>query len=121
MDKVFPAFVLLALALLGLANSVYFTLIYYRVVNPDSAMLPRFCRLGENTCVAVVFTRYGRLFYVPNSLLGIVFYLLLIDVAISKFVTGNHHLLDYAIGASALTIVVGVYLIWALLVKLKVP
>ena len=112
---------LLLLAGVGLANAIYFTLLYYRIVKPDSRRLPLFCSMEERTCEAVVFTRYGRIFYVPNSLLGIVFYLLIIGVGVSKFVTGSYLMIDYALMGSAFTILLGVYLIYALLVKLKTP
>jgi uncharacterized membrane protein len=117
----FSTILLLVLAVVGLANAVYFALIYYRLVKPDSTMMPPFCRLGEETCEAVVFTRYGRLLHVPNSLLGIFFYLLLVGVALSKLMTGRTALLNYALAASAVSVVIGVYLTWALLIKLKAP
>ena len=115
-----PMFLLL-LAGMGLANAIYFTLLYYRIVKPDSRKIPLFCSMEERTCEAVVFTRYGRIFYVPNSLLGIIFYLLIIGGAASKFVTGRYLMIDYALAGSGFTIVLGVYLIYALLVKLKTP
>lgn len=115
------AAVLALLALLGLLNSVYFALLYFRVVSPDHSSLPSFCRIGENTCQSVVFTRDGSLLGFPNSLLGIAYYLLLMGVAASRVVAGRYMLLDLALAASAGAVLMGVYLIWALLVKLKQP
>lgn len=110
---------LAALALCGLLNSVYFTLIYFRVVRPDNSMLPSFCRIGRGTCEAVVFTRYGRVFGVPNSVLGIVFYLVIVDAGLSGIMGGHYGRLGIALTASILSVVLSIYLVWALLVRLR--
>lgn len=110
---------LLALALCGLLNSLYFTLVYFRVVRPDSSMLPSFCWLGKEACQEVVFTPYGRVFGVPNSVLGLVFYLVIADTGLSLLLTGRSHRLDFALAASAGCVLMGIYLVWALLVKLR--
>ena len=59
------AWLLVPLAVLGLVNAIYFTLIYYRLVQPDSGRIPSVCRLGVKTCQSVVFTRYGRVTGLP--------------------------------------------------------
>lgn len=115
------AWLLVPLAVLGLVNAVYFTLIYYRLVRPDSGRIPSACRLGEKTCERVVFTRYGRVTGLPNSLFGIAFYLLVGDVALSRILTGRTPRLDIAIAAALLSLVLAVYLIHALLVRLRTP
>lgn len=108
-------FALVAIAVLGLINALYFTLLYFRLVRPDSRFLPAFCRLGEQTCQAVVFTAYGRFWRVPNGLIGTLFYLLVIAAA----VLNGEWLLDGALAAALLSLVYGVYLIHALAVRLR--
>lgn len=110
-----PALAVLAMG--GLANSVYFTLLAFRLIPPNAGVLPKVCRLSDHACEAVVHTRYGRLFGLPNSVPGIAFYLLLLAVAATR----DPRLLDLALVASAATILIGVYLIWALVAKLKAP
>jgi uncharacterized membrane protein len=121
MSATVASWLLFPLALLGLVNAVYFTLIYYRVVRPGTAWIPSVCRLGEATCRRVVFTRYGRLAGLPNSLFGIFFYLLLLHVALERLVTGRARFLDVALAAAGFALVLAVYLIHALVVRLKTP
>ncbi|HXG24565.1 MAG TPA: vitamin K epoxide reductase family protein [Chthonomonadales bacterium] len=108
--------VLVALAALGLINALYFTLLYFRLIPPDSRFLPAFCRLGEQTCQAVVFTAYGRFWRVPNGLIGTLFYLLVIAAAVFD----REWLLEAALAAALLSLVYGAYLIHALAVRLRV-
>jgi uncharacterized membrane protein len=112
---------LLLLSVAGLANAVYFTLVYYRVIRPDSRRIPSVCRMSDQTCRSVVFTRYGRVLSVPNSLLGIPFYLLVLDVALARLFTGTQGPLNEALIGAAAAIVLGIYLIHALLIRLKTP
>lgn len=106
---------LVAIAALGLINALYFALLYFRLVRPDSRFLPAFCRLGEQTCQAVVFTAYGRFWRVPNGLIGILFYLLVITAVVFD----REWLLDAALAAALLSLVYGAYLIHALAVRLR--
>jgi uncharacterized membrane protein len=119
--ELLPTFLLLALALGGLALAVYFTLIYYRLIPPDSGSMPRFCRLGEGTCGSVVFSRYGRVFGFPNSLLGLVFYLGLGGVAVSRLVSGTYAALDLLLAAAVASLLLAAYLVYSLFVKLRTP
>ncbi len=113
---------LVLLALLGLAVSTYFLLIYYRVIRADSAGVPRFCRLTERTCESVVFTRDGRLLLgLPNSLFGLLYYLALLGSALARLLTGCFPLLHLLLGAALATVALGAYLTWSLLVKLRIP
>jgi uncharacterized membrane protein len=121
MSATATAWLLLLLALLGLVIAVYFTLIYYHVIRPDGRGVPALCRLGEKTCQSVVFTRYGRLTGLPNSLWGILFYLLVLHVGLERLSGRPPRFLDIALAAALLTVVLAIYLVHALLVRLKVP
>lgn len=116
------AAILAALALVGLAISTYFLLIFYRVLQPGTPGVPSFCRLSERTCESVVFTRDGRLFFgLPNSLFGVGYYLLILFGAASRLLSGRFVGLDLALAGAAFTVLVGAYLTWSLLAKLRVP
>jgi uncharacterized membrane protein len=121
MNGAILAALLLLLALAGLANAVYFALLYYRVLPPDSRRVPAFCRMEESACASVVFAGCGRLFGVPNSLPGIGFYLLLLSVAAVRLITGYWALLDWALALSLVTVIVGAYLVYALMFRLRTP
>ncbi len=122
---------LMLLAAVGLVQAVYFTLLYYRVIPAGSGLVPAFCRMEERVCEAVVFTRYGRVFLVPNSLLGIFFYVLCLYVGLIRMgyrggaeapmATGHYPYEAYALVAAGLSVLFGIYLIHALVVRLKMP
>ena len=112
------------LALAGLADALYFTLAYYGRVR-HSQWVPRvLCAREGSSCVTVVRTPYGSVFGIPNSLLGIFYYgLLLLWAAAwnSAHLTVQINttayiitLTDMLIAASAGTVVLGFYLIFAL-------
>lgn len=108
------------LSLLGLAISSYFTAIAYRWIDPRSRYLPGFCRMGETTCASVIFTPRARVFGVPNSLLGQIYYLCLLGGLAGGWLwTGP--VFGLALAASALTVVLGAYLSWSLLFWTKIP
>jgi len=69
---------LLLLSVTGLFVSVYFTLIYYGLIRPDTKYVPQVCRLDEGGCRRLLDHRHARLFGVPNSLLGILYYVAII-------------------------------------------
>ncbi len=113
------------LALGGLADALYFTFAYYGRVKKSRWIPEILCAREGSSCVTVVQTKYGRVFGVPNSLLGTVYYLVLIAWSLVPgqphgFFLGEGKLLLYA-GARAVlvlisagTAVLGGYLIYAL-------
>ncbi|MYN65111.1 MAG: vitamin K epoxide reductase family protein [Acidobacteria bacterium] len=108
------------LAAVGLAISSYFTAVAYRWTTPDVRWIPSFCRLQERTCASVVFTPSARVFGPPNSLLGQVFYAALLAGAAFGRLADPHWWWLY-LGASLVTVGLGVYLSHALLFVLRVP
>lgn len=114
------AWMLAALATVGFFISTYFTAIAYRWIDPQARYLPGFCRLGEKTCASVIFTPRARLFGVPNSLLGQVYYLSLL----AGLWTGRLWTPPFVwptLGASLVTVLVGIYLTYSLLFWTKIP
>ena len=117
------------LSLAGLANALYFTFAYYGRIKKARWVPAILCAPEGSSCVTVVQTPYARVFGVPNSLLGIIYYLLLVVSAFKEWsipldvrFSGTY----YAVGnsfqlltvASAITVLLGFYLIYALRRKL---
>ncbi len=110
---------LLGLSVLGLAISLYFTLAYYGGLKSRDVPAAM-CRRDERTCVTVLRTPYARLLGVPNSLLGVGFYLLTALVAgLALAGALPRGLWVAAVAAAAVTVLLVPYLVWALLARLK--
>ena len=109
-----------ALAAVGFAIAAYFTAVAYRWVRPDAAWIPAFCRLGERTCASIVFTPRARVFGLPNSVLGQVFYAALLAGAALGLLDQPLLLGLYRAG-SLVTVALAVYLSYALLFVMRVP
>jgi uncharacterized membrane protein len=119
------------LSLAGLADALYFTFAYYGRIK-NARWVPAFlCARQGSSCVTVVQTSYARVFGIPNSLLGIVYYLLLIAGAMGNWSFGINFYVHstymvYPFGMvlmiviSAGTTALGFYLIYALRRKLHV-
>jgi uncharacterized membrane protein len=106
------------LALAGLADAFYFTFAYYGRIKKARWVPEILCARQGSNCVTVVQTPYARVFGVPNSLLGIVYYLVLIlwVVAAPPLAAVRWAL----IAASAGTVMLGSYLIYSLRRKLYI-
>jgi len=111
------------LSLAGLADALYFTFAYYGRIRKARWVPEIFCAREESSCVTVVRTPYVRVFGVPNSLLGIFYYLLLVAwiMFVPRHLTIMGHVLRpfetlglLLLGASLSTVVLGFYLIYAL-------
>jgi uncharacterized membrane protein len=77
----------ITLAAVGLYIAVYFTLVYYGVLEPGTTLMPRVCRLDERTCQTVLSTRFARVFGVPNSRLGVLYYACVITLLSTGWIT----------------------------------
>jgi uncharacterized membrane protein len=107
--------ILISLALVGLLISTYFTAVAYRWVRPDVRWVPFFCRMDEQTCASIVFTPQARIFFIPNSVLGQLYYLAIVLGVVFGWIDGPLPLPLSYIVASALTVSLGAYLSYALL------
>jgi uncharacterized membrane protein len=114
--------VICALSLAGLADALYFTFAYYGRIKKARWVPEILCAREGSSCVTVVQTPYGRVFGVPNSLLGIFYYVAVmlwlprpLDV---RGVEQHAYLFLFLTGAlllvSAVAVVLGFYLIYAL-------
>lgn len=114
----------IALSLAGLADALYFTFAYYGRVRNSRWVPQALCAREGSSCVSVVRTPYGSVFGVPNSLLGIVYYGLLILWGVSwqpvsfGFRLGMTYFsisfTNLLIATAAATVALGFYLVFAL-------
>lgn len=112
---------LIALAgLLGLADSLYFVAVTYGWMAPDAPLVPRACRMDEDTCARIVDTSYGRVFGLPNAAYGAVWYLVVLGLAAALATTGSIGSCPLVLTAAAGTVMFSVYLMWALAQRLDV-
>jgi uncharacterized membrane protein len=101
----------------GFAIAAYFTLVFFRLLPPDARFIPAFCRMRSDTCRLVLRHRDGSLFGLPNSVLGMIYYLPLLYIGIKGPV---EPLTQKMMLVSWLTVAVGLYLTYSLLARLKV-
>ena len=111
------------LSLVGLANALYFTLTYYGRIRKARWVPALLCAREDSSCVAIVRTPYARVFGVPNSLLGVVYYVLLMIwiMFVPRHVSISGHVLRPSetlglllLGVSLSSVVLSFYLIYAL-------
>jgi uncharacterized membrane protein len=120
---------IVVLSLVGLWNAFYFTFAYYGRVRKARWIPEILCAREGSSCVTVVQTPYARVFGVPNSLLGIFYYsILILWVALGSPRTWSfvglqnfpvfHSPSQLLIFVAAFTVGLGFYLIYALIAKL---
>lgn len=113
-----PFIVLLALS--GLYNSAYFTLLTYNVVSPSARLVPTVCRLDESACTHVVHTASAKAIAgVPNALLGVGYYVVIL-VAAARGALWQQPLLFAFVIVSATTVALGIYLTYQLYAVMRV-
>ena len=100
-------------ALCGLAIASYFSLVYYHLLEPDNRWIPSFCRMEKKSCIHILGTPEAAVFGVPNSLLGALYYAAILLLPMPS-------LEIYFLLASIFSVGLGMYLMHALVVKLKI-
>ena len=108
-----------ALAAVGSYIAAYFTLVYYGLIRADTRLMPRVCRLEDRTCQTVLGTRYARVFGVPNSLLGVCYYVMVIALLSGGFTA--EPVATALIVVSWFTVALGMFLVYSLFFIVKIP
>lgn len=75
----------IGLTLVGLAISIYFTMVYLDITNPKIDTWAKVCRMDSKVCERVIGTPPSHQFGVANFILGIFYYGSLLLFAISPF------------------------------------
>jgi uncharacterized membrane protein len=114
------AWAAIGLSVLGALDALYFLLVTYRVVRPDTRWVPSFCRMDEATCARIVDTSYGRALGVPNALPGLAWYVATGAWGAASLASGQALLCTPFLLAGAGVVAFSAYLAWALLTRLKV-
>ena len=107
------------LAAIGLYIAAYFTLVYYGRVAADTRLMPSVCRLEERTCQTVLNTRYARVFGVPNSLLGALYYPTVIVILSGGW--GSAPVGAALIAVAWFTVALGFFLAYSLFFIIRIP
>ncbi len=107
-------FLIFVLTLAGLADALYFSFAYYGRIKKARWVPEILCAREGSSCVTVVQTPYARVFGVPNSLLGIFFYVGVAGWTLAGGIVAARWLVWVLIAANAVAVALGFYLIYAL-------
>jgi uncharacterized membrane protein len=106
------------LGLLGLAISLFFTLVYYGKMRADAPSVPKLCRLENSSCQELIRMKEAHLFGLPNFVIGLCFYLALL--VFSFLPEGAAPLLERTLVlASGGAVTIGIFLSYVLVVRLR--
>lgn len=118
---------IIVLALSGFIISCYFTFAYYGWVKNARWVPAVLCAREGSSCVTVLQAPYARLFGVPNSLVGMFYYLVILSLFAAAFILRDyvHHpvtslLAGTAYLGSIFAVLTGAHLIYALRWKLRI-
>ncbi len=119
------AVALIVLGLVGLAISLYFTTLLYRMPAWLTRVMSRTaaaCGIDGGSCKRVVQTPYARMFRgAPNVIVGVAWSVVVIVSSATFLATGTFPLWSCAVVVSLASVAVGVYLTFVLFVVLKDP
>ena len=107
------------LGALGFLISLYFTLVYHNKLRPDQWFIPRICRMDESTCRYIIRTPYSKVLGVQNSVLGLIYYVCVMAIALGSSVQATGLFYELVIAISIGTFLFSIYLTYSLLVKLR--
>lgn len=105
------------LSIVGFYISLYFTLVYYKVIPLSKFILPEACKLSENACQLIINTKYARILGLPNFVYGLLYYIVIFLFAIFNF---NGYIKTAMAIISLSTVALGAYLSYVLMRILKV-
>lgn len=117
------ALILISLFSLGI-NLYFFTLMYGRFPRLRRILKAgaRSCGVDGSVCERVVQTPYARLFGgAPNVVVGLLWNAWVTSLAVLLLVTGHFYFLQVSLLLGAASVLVALYLIFALYVRLKEP
>ena len=104
------------MSIMGLFISFYF-------LCAKSGWFPKFVKnmpLCEgNTCIRVSDSKYGKMFGIPNYIFGMIYYIAILLFSLFSFLNADKNVYYFLLVMSWSTILLVVYLTYALLVKLK--
>jgi uncharacterized membrane protein len=111
---------LLFFSLIGFLISFYFTLVYYQRIPANYYLVPRICRMKESTCQTVLSTRDARVFGIPNSALGVLFYGIVFLITLVGGWDAGRLVHRLFLWISILVLLLSLYLSYSLLFKIRI-
>jgi len=117
---VLGAEVAIVLGFAGLLDSLYFTLVYYGKMKPSTHLVAEFCRMDAGTCQTVFQAAEAKVFGIPNSVLGIAYYAIIVSAGVFRLATGEWPALPALLAISIAVVVFSLYLAWTLIFRMRV-
>lgn len=112
---------IMLLALIGIADSAYMTLVHYRAVAPGPILIEETCTENGGACQVAAQGNYSAMLGVPHSVLGLLFYGWLVLAGAVWLVARYFPLLDSTLVVSWMTVLFSVFLAYTLIFTLKTP
>lgn len=109
----------LVLAGVGFLISAYMTFEYYGAIGGSVERGPWTCPSERGMCTTAVSTPEAHVFGVPNSLLGLGWYALIVVAAAARIAYGQWLVLTGLLGVAILAAAFSLYLAWALIFRLR--
>src|SRR5450759_2683863 len=78
---------LVSCAFAGLGIALYFSSVYYGVIEADNRSIPSFCRMEKGACMRILDTPEAKVLGLPNSVLGVIYYVAILFIPIDRFET----------------------------------
>ena len=103
---------LVSCAFAGLLIALYFSLVYFDVMEADNRWIPSFCRMEKGACMRILDTPQAKVLGVPNSVLGVIYYAAILFVPMDRYEA-------LFLIASIFSVGLGMYLVHALVVRLQ--
>jgi len=105
-------------ALIGGAISLYFALVTSGKMPTEHWLVPRICRMNEETCGEVIRAREARIFGIPNAHLGLAMYGIVALCALMPESVLRPYAYDALLAVVVVAVLVGIYLTYVLLVRM---
>ena len=96
----------------GFCIALYFSLVYYRIVEADNKWIPAFCRMEKGACMKILDVQEAKVLSIPNSVLGLLYYRAILLLPIDR-------LEPLFLVASIFSVGLGMYLVHSLVFRLK--
>ncbi|MCL5105474.1 MAG: vitamin K epoxide reductase family protein [Armatimonadetes bacterium] len=113
------AIVTLVLSIVGFLDSLYFTLVHYGYFGIGSPLVSTVCRIEVGECSAIASTPWAEAFGVPNSIFGMIFYLMIFAASIVRMAFHEWPMLPLLIGSSIVVAAFSIVLAWALIFRMR--
>ena len=120
MKRTIP-FLILALAAIGLADSVYLTLVHFGLGNLEPQVVAGACQFKMGSCSSVAQSSSATTIGIPNAIFGALYFAFLAGVALVKVVTGRWLFPHLLLGVMLTALAFSGYMVYTLLFELGVP